>query len=209
MPTLMRSQGLKPKSSSPRFLRKRARRKGGRLRPRAHRREERLRKLVKGQISAVSLRAGTTRRLVVDLGSSSCNKRLQSSASAAEMTLNLRQTRPVYWNSISNVILHKHNVTLQVAFIIAISPLTARSTCSITPTAPATSSHVSSSTVTLLVSRSCTGTTKLLGLAAPVVRYQECPVVLHQGLLQLILRKLIDIPMLVNIIDIFTLDIEY
>lgn len=49
------------------------------------------------------------------------------------------------------------------------------------------------STITLLVSCSCSRPTKLLRLAPSVVRHQQCPIVLHQSLLQLILRMLIDV----------------
>ena len=48
-------------------------------------------------------------------------------------------------------------------------------------------------TVRLLVSRSCTWSTELLRFAPPVVRHQQCPVVLHQCLFQLVLCILVHI----------------
>ena len=48
-------------------------------------------------------------------------------------------------------------------------------------------------TITLLEPRSGTRTTKLLRLTAPVVRYQQRPIILYEGLLQLILRVLVHV----------------
>ena len=47
--------------------------------------------------------------------------------------------------------------------------------------------------VRLLVSRSCTWSTELLRFAPPVVRHQQCPIVLHQSLFQLVLCVLVHV----------------
>ena len=54
------------------------------------------------------------------------------------------------------------------------------------------------STIRLLEPRSRTWTTKLLRLTSPVVRHQQCPVVLHQRLLQLVLRVLVHVFLVVG-----------
>jgi hypothetical protein len=48
-------------------------------------------------------------------------------------------------------------------------------------------------TIRLLVSRPRTRTTKLLRLTSPAICYQQCSVVLHERLLQLVLGELIDV----------------
>lgn len=53
-------------------------------------------------------------------------------------------------------------------------------------------------TVRFLVSGSGTGTSELLGLAPSVVGNEECSVVLHEGLLQLVLGVLIDVFLVVG-----------
>lgn len=53
-------------------------------------------------------------------------------------------------------------------------------------------------TVRLLVSGTGTGTAKLLGLASTVVGNEECPVVLHQGLLELVLCVLVNVFLVVG-----------
>lgn len=54
------------------------------------------------------------------------------------------------------------------------------------------------STVGLLVPGPRTDTTKLLGLAPPVVGHQQCPVVLYEGLLELVLSVLVDVFLVVS-----------
>ena len=53
-------------------------------------------------------------------------------------------------------------------------------------------------TVRLLVPRAGTGTSELLGLAPPVVGNEQCAVVLDEGLLQLVLRVLVDVFLVVG-----------
>lgn len=53
-------------------------------------------------------------------------------------------------------------------------------------------------TVRLLVPRARTGTTELLGLAPPVVGDEQCAVVLDEGLLELVLRVLVDVLLVVG-----------
>jgi hypothetical protein len=53
-------------------------------------------------------------------------------------------------------------------------------------------------TVRLLVPRTRTGTAELLGLAPPVVGNEECAVVLDEGLLELVLRVLVDVLLVVG-----------
>jgi hypothetical protein len=53
-------------------------------------------------------------------------------------------------------------------------------------------------TVRLLVPRARTWTAKLLGLAPPVVGDEECAVVLDEGLLELVLRVLVDVLLVVG-----------
>ena len=48
-------------------------------------------------------------------------------------------------------------------------------------------------TIRFLVSSSRTWPTELLRLTSPIVSHQQCPIVLHQGLLQLVLRVLVHI----------------
>lgn len=54
------------------------------------------------------------------------------------------------------------------------------------------------STITLLVSRSCPGTPKLLRFAPPIVRHQQCPIVSHQRLLQLVFRIFVHIFLIIR-----------
>ena len=54
-------------------------------------------------------------------------------------------------------------------------------------------STIACSTIALLVSCSCSRPTKFLRLAPSVVCHQQCPIVLHQSLLQLILRMLVNV----------------
>ena len=68
------------------------------------------------------------------------------------------------------------------------------------PSAPSTiptTSTTSRLTVGFLVPRTRTWTTELLGLAPPVISNQQCPVVLYQRLLQLVLRVLINVLLVV------------
>lgn len=58
--------------------------------------------------------------------------------------------------------------------------------------------RASSLTVRLLVSRSCTRTTELLRLTSPVVGHQQSSVILHQSLLQLVLRVLVNVLLVVG-----------
>jgi hypothetical protein len=53
-------------------------------------------------------------------------------------------------------------------------------------------------TVRLLVPCARTGTTKLLGLAPPVVGNEQCAVVLDERLLELVLRVLVDVLLVVG-----------
>jgi len=53
-------------------------------------------------------------------------------------------------------------------------------------------------TVRLLVPRARTWTTELLGLAPPVIGNKECAVILDEGLLELVLRVLIDVFLVVG-----------
>lgn len=53
-------------------------------------------------------------------------------------------------------------------------------------------------TVRLLVPGARTWTTELLGLAPPVVGNEQCAVVLDQGLLELVLRVLVDVLLVVG-----------
>jgi len=53
-------------------------------------------------------------------------------------------------------------------------------------------------TVRLLVPCARTWTTKLLGLAPPVVGNEKCAVVLDEGLLELVLRVLVDVLLVVG-----------
>jgi hypothetical protein len=54
------------------------------------------------------------------------------------------------------------------------------------------------STVGFLVPCSCARATKLLGLAAPVVRYEQRAVMLYQRLLQRVLRVLVNVLLVVG-----------
>lgn len=54
------------------------------------------------------------------------------------------------------------------------------------------------STITLLVSRPRSRTTKLLRLTPPIVRHQQGPIVPHQRLLQLVLRIFVNIFLVVG-----------
>jgi hypothetical protein len=56
----------------------------------------------------------------------------------------------------------------------------------------------SASTVRLLVPRARTGTTELLGLAPSVIGDEQCAVVLDEGLLELVLRVLVDVLLVVG-----------
>ena len=56
-----------------------------------------------------------------------------------------------------------------------------------------TPTHTTHLTVGFLVPRTCAWTAKLLGLAPPVVGNEECAVVLYEGLLELVLRVLVDV----------------
>ena len=49
-----------------------------------------------------------------------------------------------------------------------------------------------------MVSRSCTWTAELLGLTSPVVGHQQRPVILHERLLQLVLRILVNVFLVVG-----------
>jgi hypothetical protein len=53
-------------------------------------------------------------------------------------------------------------------------------------------------TVRLLVPRARTWTAELLGLAPPVVGNEQCAVVLDEGLLELVLRVLVDVLLVVG-----------
>jgi hypothetical protein len=66
------------------------------------------------------------------------------------------------------------------------------------PCSPYTLPAASRLTVRLLVPRARTWTAKLLGLAPPVVGDEECAVVLDEGLLELVLRVLVDVLLVVG-----------